>query len=268
MKNKYLTMPVAMLMFIVGCNNSNKIMEPKFELNEGEKYIELYYDTVRAEMLETFKFKSKEGKSIDFYISYNTSNQWNEIAKKLVKGRLYGLIYKPFSNQKILDSLERDNIGTDDYPASGDYICYIEELNNVVFQNSQCLITPFIGYWNLSSDKNIREFINIETKITGTGYAFANRGISLKYELDIKNRNILLLYLEQGNYYGQGMNDGYDKFYSTTEPYAELIFSPDKPQELTLTLFGLYDEELKNYVDKGKKNKIQIKKMREEEASF
>ena len=77
-----------------------------------------------------------------------------------------------------------------------------------------------------------------------------------------------MLYLAEGNYYGQGMAEGYDTFYSTTEPYAELIYSPEKPEELTLTFFGLYDDKLKKYLNEGEKNKIQVKRMKEEDASF
>jgi hypothetical protein len=136
------------------------------------------------------------------------------------------------------------------------------------YKNNKFFIGQFMGYWNLSADKENRQFIHVETKGTGTGYAFANRGISLKHKLDDKNKNKLLLYLAEGNYYGQGMADGYDIFYSTTQPYAELIYNPEKPEELTLTIFGLYDDKLKKYIDEGEKNKIQAKRMKEEDASF
>ena len=85
---------------------------------------------------------------------------------------------------------------------------------------NESFITKFIGYWNISDDKNIIEYISVETK-TGTGYNFANRGIPFKYKLDNKNNNRLLLYLAQGDSYGQGVANENEIFYSTTEPRSE-----------------------------------------------
>jgi hypothetical protein len=131
----YSTFILTVITILVGCiNTSNK---SKFELKEGEKFIELNYDRVEAEMDEFFIFKLDDGTDKDFLISYNDNEAWDQISKKLVKGEKYGLIYKPFSNQKIIDSLTSNNIASDDYPASGDYIYYIEDSKgNVIFKNN------------------------------------------------------------------------------------------------------------------------------------
>jgi hypothetical protein len=53
------------------------------------------------------------------------------------------LIYKPFSNQKILDSLQRNKIATDDFPGSGNYIYYLQDsMGNMIFKNNFFSINP------------------------------------------------------------------------------------------------------------------------------
>jgi hypothetical protein len=167
---------------IIACNSKQNLSkESKYTLKDGEKTAELVFDRVEPEMFENFIFKSNNNAEKSFLLAYNSYDRWDEIAKKLIKGKTYSIIFKYFSNQKYVDSLKQNNIMTDDIPQTGNYIYYMEDSKgNVVFKNDSFEVKTGNKNNEVSNSKIDKKYLKYLNDYYPSGMGSSGENVEIK----------------------------------------------------------------------------------------